>query len=334
MELLAPVGNLAGVAPTLDAGADAIYVGLKDDTNARRFAGINFSPAELLQAAELCQQRSKKLYVAINTYPGPNQESRWHSAIDAAAEAQISAVIMADPGLLDYAQRRHPQLERHLSVQASAANLPSLRLYHQHFGITRAVLPRVMSVQQITRISADSPVELEVFASGSLCVMAEGRCQLSTWFSGQSPNSGGACSPAERVRWVEADSGREAWLGDYLLERTPQGEAGGYPTVCKGRYHIDSQGDGSQHAICSPCGLSTLPLLPQLAKAGVSALKLEGRQRSPAYSQAITKVWRQAIDQHQQRGSSYRMDPAWQQQLRQLAEGQTLTTGPYMEGWQ
>ncbi|QIZ77414.1 ubiquinone anaerobic biosynthesis protein UbiU [Ferrimonas lipolytica] len=331
MELLSPVGNFAGVMPTLDAGADAIYVGLKDDTNARRFAGLNFQADELLEASELCQHRLRKLYVAINTYPGPGQEARWHRAIDIAAEAQVSAVIMADPGLLKYAQHKHPNLERHLSVQASAASLPSLELYHQHFGITRAVLPRVLSIQQIERIAANSPVELEVFASGSLCVMAEGRCQLSTWFSGQSPNSGGACSPAEQVRWLETDQGREAWLGENLLERAPAGEAGGYPTVCKGRYHV---GASTQHPICSPCGLSTLPLLPRLAKAGISALKLEGRQRSAAYSQSITKVWRQAIDQHCHQGKGYRMDPKWQEQLRLLAEGQTLTTGPYMEGWQ
>ncbi|MFI3247225.1 MAG: peptidase U32 family protein [Ferrimonas sp.] len=331
MELLAPVGHLAGVAATLAAGADAIYVGLKDDTNARRFAGINFNRRELEQATALCQAQTKKIYVAINTYPSPGQESRWHQAIDCAADVGVTAVIMADPGLLAYAQQRHPTLERHLSVQACAASLPSLSLYHQYFGISRAVLPRVLSLSQIRTIAAQSPVELEVFASGSLCVMAEGRCQLSTWFSGQSPNSGGACSPAERVRWQEGEAGREAYLGDYLLDRVPNGQAGGYPTVCKGQYQVAGQ---AQHAICSPCGLSTLPLLPQLAQAGIRALKLEGRQRSPAYSQQITRIWREALNRYQQQPQQYQLQPHWQQQLQQQAEGQRLTIGPYMEGWQ
>ncbi|WP_028117267.1 ubiquinone anaerobic biosynthesis protein UbiU [Ferrimonas senticii] len=331
MELLAPVGTLASLAPTLAAGADAVYVGLKDDTNARRFAGINFNRDELAQAATLCHQQGKKLYVAINTYPSAGNESRWHSAIDMAADVGVDAVIMADVGLLDYAQQHHPALERHLSVQASSASVLSLTLYQQHFGITRAVLPRVLSMAQIERIGADSPVELEVFASGSLCVMAEGRCQLSTWFSGQSPNSGGACSPAERVTWKETPQGREAWLGEFLLDRTDNAHAGGYPTVCKGRYQIAGK---AQHAICSPCGLSTLPLVAQLKNAGVTAVKLEGRQRSGAYSQRITQVWRQALDTLAVQGQQFRLDPAWQRQLQLQAEGQTLTCGPYMEGWQ
>ncbi|SHI11074.1 ubiquinone anaerobic biosynthesis protein UbiU [Ferrimonas marina] len=331
MELLAPVGNLAGLNAALDAGADAVYVGLKDDTNARRFAGLNFTPSELAQAAQQCRQRGRLLYVAINTFPQPGQEQRWHRAVDAAAEAGVSAVIMADPGLLGYAAKRHPKLERHLSVQASAANLPSLALYQQAFGITRAVLPRVLDIEQIERIAADSPVELEVFASGSLCVMAEGRCQLSTWVSGQSPNSGGACSPAAQVQWRETEQGREIRLGGALLDRVPAGAPGGYPTVCKGRYQVA----GSQsHPISAPCSLSTLPLLPRLARAGITALKLEGRQRSPHYSATITQVWRQALDRLASDGESYRMDPAWQQQLRKLSEGQSLTTGPYLAGWQ
>ncbi|GAA5190572.1 ubiquinone anaerobic biosynthesis protein UbiU [Ferrimonas gelatinilytica] len=331
MELLAPVGTPASLLPTLEAGADAVYVGLKDDTNARRFAGLNFTPAQLGSAADLCRQRQRKLYVAINTYPQPGQEQRWHRAVDAACEAGVSAVIMADPGLLAYAAKHHPETERHLSVQASAANLPSLRLYHEAFGITRAVLPRVLDMTQIEAIAAESPVELEVFASGSLCVMAEGRCQLSSWVSGHSPNSGGACSPASLVQWQERPDGREVRLGGALLDRVAPGEPGGYPTVCKGRYRVDGK---AQHAISRPCSLSTLPLLPQMARLGIHALKLEGRQRSPAYSQQITTIWREAIDRFNQQGDQYRPDPSWQRRLRALSEGQALTTGPYLSGWQ
>ncbi|MBY5990627.1 peptidase U32 family protein [Ferrimonas balearica] len=331
MELLAPVGNLAGLAPALAQGADAVYVGLKDDTNARRFAGLNFTPDELARAAQLCRDAGRKLYVAINTFPQPGQEARWHRAVDLAAEARVSAVIMADPGLLGYASRRHPDLERHLSVQSSAANLPALRLFQRQFGITRAVLPRVLDIEQIERIAADAPVEIEVFASGSLCVMAEGRCQLSTWVSGHSPNSGGACSPASLVRWQETPKGREARLNGVLLDRAAPGQPGGYPTVCKGRYQVAGQ---TQHPISSPCSLSTLPLMPRLARAGVAALKLEGRQRSAHYSAEVTAVWRQAIDAYRRDPERYRTDPTAQARLRQLAEGQTLTTGPYLNPWQ
>ncbi|GAA4878096.1 ubiquinone anaerobic biosynthesis protein UbiU [Ferrimonas pelagia] len=331
MELLAPVGHPAGLLPALQAGADAVYVGLKDDTNARRFAGLNFTPAELHHATQQCHRHQRKLYVAINTFPQPGQEVRWQRAVDAAAAAGVNAIIMADPGLLAYAAQHYPQTERHLSVQTSAANLPTLRLFAEQFGITRAVLPRVLDIHQIERIAADSPVELEVFAAGSLCVMAEGRCQLSTWISGQSPNSGGACSPASLVQWRETAQGREIRLGGALLDRLPPHRPSGYPTVCKGRYRVNGQ---PQHAIASPCSLSTLPLLKRLAAAGITCLKLEGRQRSPVYTSQITRVWRQALDQLQRQGDAFQLDPRWQQQLRQLSEGQTLTTGPYLPGWQ
>src|SRR5690606_719829 len=107
-----------------------------------------------------------------------------------------------DIAVLAYAAERYPFVERHLSVQASATNAAAIEFYRQ-FGISRVVLPRVLSIQQVRALSHSCDIDLEVFAFGSLCIMAEGRCYLSSYMTGQSPNTAGACSPAAFVRWDE-----------------------------------------------------------------------------------------------------------------------------------
>src|SRR5690606_5618781 len=161
----------------------------------------------------------------------------WHSAVDRAADIGASAIIAADMAVLDYAARRHADLPRHLSVQGSATTAAALRYAHERFGIARAVLPRVLSVTQVERLCAASPVPLEVFAFGSLCIMVEGRCQLSSYATGVSPNRHGVCSPASFVRWDEhPDRSRTVRLNGMLIDRFADAEPAGYPTVCKGRY--------------------------------------------------------------------------------------------------
>src|SRR3546814_11813653 len=101
--------------------------------------------------------------------------------------------------VLAYAARTHPGLRRHLSVQGAATTAPALRYAYESFGISRAVLPRVLSIQQVERLCEKSPVAIEVFAFGSLCIMVEGRCQLSSYVTGASPNQIGRASCRERV---------------------------------------------------------------------------------------------------------------------------------------
>lgn len=322
---------MASLNAAVNAGADAIYIGLKDDTNARHFAGLNFTPKRLAQAAQAAKSAGRKLYVAINTFPSPGQESRWHQAIDLAVDARVDALIMADLGLLQYAKETHPHIELHLSVQASATTVAALEMYKKDFGVTRAVLPRVLDIKQVSRLAQKSPMELEVFAYGSLCIMSEGRCHLSSYVTGQSPNTGGACSPSQHVRWSENNGTRETHLNGVLLDRNEAGMASGYPVVCKGRYECDDEVD---HTLESPTSLNTLSLLPELYAAGVSAVKIEGRQRSPAYVEQVTRVWRQALDQLLANPNGFSEQPQWNQVLTRLSEGQTATLGPYQRSWQ
>lgn len=331
MQLVCPAGNLPALKAAIDAGADAVYAGFRDQTNARAFPGLNFDDVEMREGIAYAHARGRKVYLALNTYPDSARLPQWHRAVDQAAAFGADAIIAAEMAVLHYASVRHPDLARHLSVQGSATSAAALRYAHDRFGIARAVLPRVLSVQQVERLCQAAPVPLEVFAFGSLCIMVEGRCQLSSYVTGASPNRHGVCSPASFVRWEEhADQGRSVRLNGMLIDRFGATEPAGYPTVCKGRYDV---GGEVFHALEEPTSLNTLELLPRLAAAGVAALKIEGRQRGVAYVRTVTRVWREAIDAQLRTPAAWRVREDWQTDLSAHAEGQQTTLGPYHRAW-
>lgn len=331
MQLVCPAGNLPALMVAVDNGADAVYVGFRDQTNARAFPGLNFADDDLRKGIAYAHARGRKVYLALNTYPDSVRLPLWEAAVDRAAAMGADAIIVAEMAVLDYAARTYPQLARHLSVQGSATTQPALRYFHERFGIARAVLPRVLSIQQVERLCAGSPVPLEVFAFGSLCIMVEGRCQLSSYVTGASPNRHGVCSPANFVRWDEHPDGRRSVrLNDVLIDRFEPQEPAGYPTVCKGRFDV---GGEIFHALEEPTSLNTLELLPRLRQAGVVALKIEGRQRGAAYVGSVAKVWRQAIDQQARSPDTWQARPEWQATLAGHSEGHQTTLGPYHRAW-
>ncbi len=331
MELLCPAGNLPALKTAIDHGADAVYIGFKDDTNARHFAGLNFSGKKLEKAVEYVKDHNRKLHIALNTFAHPDGFQRWTKAVDNAAAIGVDALIIADIAVLDYAAKTYPDLELHLSVQASATNAAAIDFYHQNFNVKRVVLPRVLSMHQVKQLSRTTSVDLEVFAFGSLCIMSEGRCYLSSYLTGESPNTVGACSPAKYVRWQETPQGLETRLNDVLIDRYQANENAGYPTLCKGRFDVQER---RYHALEEPTSLNTLDILPELFAANIASVKIEGRQRSPAYVEQVTKTWRAAIDRYLANPEQYHVDPAWNACLGSLSEGKQTTLGAYHRQWQ
>jgi collagenase-like PrtC family protease len=330
IELVCPAGGMPALKAAVDHGADCVYTGLRDGTNARNFAGLNFSTRDLEDGIRYARMHGVRTFLAINTYPQPAGWERWRRALDVAAGLGVDAVILADLGLIEYAAQHHPQLRLHLSVQGSATTHEAINFYHREFGISRAVLPRVLTLAQVQKLIAETPVEIEVFGFGSLCVMVEGRCALSSFVAGDSPNTGGVCSPAKAVRWQQTPLGLESRLNGVLVDRYAANEKAGYPTVCKGRYQVDGE---SFYALEEPTSLNTLELLPQLAEAGVAAVKIEGRQRSPAYVAEVTSVWRAAIDACRDDPARFAAKDTWMGRLGRLAEGQQQTLGAYHRPW-
>jgi len=329
MELVCPAGTPAALRAAVEAGAHAVYCGFADDTNARNFPGLNFSRDEMAEGIAHAHARGAKVLVAINTFPRAGSESLWHSAVSDAAAAGADAVILADVGLLAYAAERHPGLRRHLSVQAAAANADAINMYAEAFGVKRVVLPRVLTVAEIAAINRDIDVETEVFVFGGLCVMAEGRCSLSSYATGKSPNMNGVCSPASHVAYSEDARALTARLGGFTIHRTPKGAPAPYPTLCKGCFTSpDGQGaTQTGHIFEDPVSLDATRLIPALAKAGVSALKIEGRQRSRAYVAQVVRAFRAAVE------AEAAGRPLPEGALAKLAEGQAATTGAYAKTW-
>lgn len=330
LELVCPAGSLPALKAAVDNGADCVYIGFRDSTNARAFPGLNFDLPATGEAVRYAHARGKKIFLALNTYPQAANWQRWQEAVDNAAEAGVDAVIIADAGLMRYASRTYPDLRLHLSVQGSATNYEAINFYHEHFGIRRAVLPRVLSLPQVEQLVQHTPVEIELFGFGGLCVMVEGRCVLSSYVTGESPNTAGVCSPAKAVRWQQTPQGLESRLNGVLLDRYGDGENAGYPTLCKGRFDVSGE---TYYAIEEPVSLNTLELIPEMMRIGISAVKIEGRQRSPVYVEQVTKVWRSAIDTAMKNADSYAVEPAWMNQLNKLAEGQHHTLGAYHRPW-
>ncbi len=331
VDLVCPAGGFPALRAAVDHGADAVYIGFRDSTNARNFPGLNFDDRTAAKAVAYAHQHGSKVLLALNTYPQPQSWPQWVSAIDRAASLGIDAVILADYGLMQYATERYPDLRLHLSVQGSATSAEAIEFYRKNFNIQRVVLPRVLSLSQVERVIKGTDVEVEVFAFGSLCVMVEGRCYLSSFATGESPNTSGACSPAKSVTWSETALGREVRLNGVLIDRFDSGQSAGYPVLCKGRFNVNGKTD---YAIEEPTSLSVLDILPRLIEIGVSAIKIEGRQRSPAYVGQVTKVMRAALDSAYANPSAYTPQAEWVSQLGRMAEGTTHTLGALERQWQ
>jgi len=295
-ELVCPAGTPAGLRTAVDAGADSVYCGLQNETNARNFPGLNFTVEEVEQSLAYAHARQAKVLLAVNTFPPAGRFEMWREAIDEAARIGVDAVIVADMGVADYAARHHPELRLHLSVQAGASSPEAIRFYCEQFGVKRVVLPRMLTVAEIADLHSQIPCEIEAFIFGNIGMMAEGRCYLSNYVTGHSTNMNGVCSPAADVHYEEdASRNLTTRLGQYVIDRFAAGESAGYPTICKGRYLCGARND-SYYAFEEPVSLNLSALLPDLMLAGVTALKIEGRQRSRAYVKSVVGAFRKAVD--------------------------------------
>ncbi len=210
-------------------------------------------------------------------------------------------------------------------MQAAAATPEAIAFYRDRFGVARVVLPRVLTLDEIARLTAAvAPCETEVFVFGGMCVMAEGRCQLSSYATGKSPNMNGVCSPPSHVAYREQDGALLTTLGGFSIERFARDEPAGYPTLCKGRFAANGI---ETHLFEDPVSLNAVDLLPKLAEAGVSGLKIEGRQRGRAYVAAVVRTFRRAVDAL---ATGEEVDLG---AIRAMTEGQRGTTGAYRKAW-
>ncbi len=329
IELVCPAGNLPSLKAAIDNGADVVYTGFNDATNARNFEGLNFTHGELKEGISYAIRSGKKVYLAVNTFPQMDSYHQWRRSVDSAVGLGADALILAELGVLRYAREKYPDINIHLSVQASASNYESIDFYRRHFGIKRVVLPRVLTVEEMELLGERTDVETEVFALGGLCINIEGRCYLSSFVTGASTNTEGACSPSRFVQFANEGGHLRITLNGLLLNDLGPGEVSPYPTCCKGRY-IRPDGEIA-YAFEEPESLNILEMLPDVIGAGVDALKIEGRQRTKAYVGTVTRILRDAIDSYYRDPQRYIARDEWLAGTNATFEGSRPTLGCYLE---
>ncbi len=295
-ELVCPAGTPSAMRTAVEAGADAVYCGFQNATNARNFPGLNFTVPELEKAVAHAHAGGTRVLLAVNTFPPAGKVNLWKEAVENGARLGVDAFIVADIGVANYIAKNYPGIRLHLSVQAAATTPEAIKFYCREFNVKRVVLPRIMTVPEIKMMADAIPCEIETFIFGNHGLMVEGRCSLTNYITGLSTNMDGVCSPAAQVQYIKDDVGNlSTRLGEFTIDCFSCDENAGYPTICKGRY-LTAAHDGPYYAFEEPVSLNLSSLLPDLMAAGVTALKIEGRQRSRAYVKSVVTAYRRAVD--------------------------------------
>lgn len=265
-ELLAPAGNFEKLCIAVHYGADAVYLGA---TGYSLRAHATFSPQAMREAVRYAHDHGVNVYVTINIFAHNRDFDRLPHYLEELAAINVDGLIVADPGVLSLARQTVPQLPIHLSTQANVCNSASA-LFWQQQGVRRLNLARELSLVEITEIRRQTGCEIEVFVHGALCISYSGRCMLSYYLTGRDANRGDCAHPCR--------------YGYAVQEEQRPGQYFPVEEDARGTYIFNSR------------DLCLMNRLPELVKAGVHCLKIEGRMKSPYYVGATVRAYRAALD--------------------------------------
>ncbi len=260
-ELLAPAGNMESLHAAVMAGCDAVYLG-GYMFGARTFAG-NFSEEELVEAIQFAHIHGVRVYVTVNTLIYESEVDLFLEYIDFLYKNNVDAIIMQDLGMMDLIRKTYPKLEIHASTQMHIHNLEGTQMI-QSLGLTRVVLARETSLQELQKIKENTSIELEIFVHGALCISYSGQCLMSKMIGGRSGNRG-SCAGSCRLPY------------DIIQENQKE-------KVNKNDYPLSMK------------DLNSLEHLEKLLTLGINSLKIEGRMKRPEYVYIVTSIYRKAID--------------------------------------
>ncbi|MDR3291478.1 MAG: U32 family peptidase [Methanobrevibacter sp.] len=290
VELLAPAGNLSSFNSALKNGADSIYVGLVG-SNMRNNAS-NFNVKDLKNLVNVSHEHDKKLYLCTNTVMKDKDIEEFKTILPEINSYEVDALIVSDLGMVDISVENH--LDVHLSVQSNVTNTKTLKIL-KTLGVSRVILSRELSFNEIKEIVKNSPIETEVFVHGAMCMGISGRCFLSYGLYGESANCGKCLQPC-RKEWkltIENEVKEEIIL------------AKSYDETYKTNF-------------LSAKDLTMIEHIPELMESGVDGFKIEGRGRSPDYVATSTKVFREAIDRYNVDQEKYKFNPQWLSDLKKV----------------
>ena len=252
----------------LHYGADAVY--LAGTQFGMRAAAGNFTFDELKKAVKLAHEKGAAVHMTCNTLPRENELASLPVFLEQAQDAGVDAFIIADLGVMAVAAKYAPMVSRHVSTQLGVINSATANVLHD-MGADRIVLARETPMEDICKIRANTPKELEIeaFVHGAMCVSFSGRCLLSNYLTGRDANRGACAQPCR-------------WKYHLVEEKRP------------GEYFEISEDNGTH--IMNSRDMCMIEHIPELIDAGVTSFKIEGRMKSAYYAAAVTNAYRHAID--------------------------------------
>ena len=287
-ELLAPAGDLERLKIAILYGADAIYVG--GSLFSLRANAINFNLDELKEGVEFTHKYGKKLYVTVNIALHNKEVDKVLDYLKELDKIGVDAIIVSDPTIIDLALK-NTNLEVHLSTQASTINYEAVK-YWKDKGVSRVVLGREVTKDEIDEIRSNVDIELECFIHGAMCAGYSGRCVLSNYFTNRDANRGGC---AQICRW------------DFDL-------------LDKDKNKIDADKD---FTFCTK-DLSMIKYIPDMIDQGISSFKIEGRMRSVYYIATVVSIYRKVIDEYCNNKDNYKYNKEYEDVLDRVANRDSI----------
>lgn len=290
IELLAPAGSYEKLEFVLHYGADAVYLAGKA-FSLRNFSE-NFDMDQMEAAIKLAHSYAAKVYVAVNIFARNQDLKDLENYIRRIHQLKPDGIIIADPAVVVLSRRIAPALPIHLSTQANTTNLAAADFWHSQ-GVQRINPARELTLAEIAEIATRSGVDIETFVHGAMCISYSGRCLLSN-FMAQRPSNQGACCQPCRFQYI-------------VMEATRPGEY--FPV------NEDSQGT----YIFNSRDLCMLAHLPDIIRAGVRAVKIEGRMKGIHYAATSVKIYREAIDSYYRTPDAFKIKPYWHTELNKIS---------------
>ena len=302
-ELLAPAGNPERFETAVRYGADAVYMGLP--AFSLRNLADNFALDTLPQTVEYAHERGVKVYVTVNSFVRDAELEELKSTLAALRDSGADALIVNDPAVVRLSRRIAPALPLHLSTQANTLNSEAASFWFDQ-GVTRIVLARELTLDEIRLIRSRIPkeLELEMFVHGAMCVSYSGRCLLSNYIDGRDSNRGECVQPC---RW-KYEVGIPAGNSGIIEYPSSVSSADTFPTRGKAVYSakfrefgkngewFTVEDDGRGSYILNSRDMCLAPYLKEIEEAGVSCIKIEGRMKSILYVATATNAYRMALD--------------------------------------
>ena len=289
IELLAPAGDLERLKTAFVYGADAVYIG--GEIFGMRSAAKNFNKEVMAEGVRFAHERGKRVFVTVNIIPRNEEFEQLEAYLKELDEIGVDAVIVSDPGVFSVVKRVIPNMEIHISTQASTSNSIASGFWYNQ-GAKRVVMARELSFKEIKEIRDNNPadMDIEAFIHGAMCMSYSGKCVISNYTTGRDANRG-AC--AQSCRWKYT-----------LVEEQDNGE---YKKVLD---DVDAEFFFNTKDMCM------IEYIPEIIESGINSFKIEGRMKTAYYVATTVRAYRMAIDEYLKDPENWKFNPMWLEELK------------------